>query len=147
MTAGPTDVDVTATPLEPSGDIEIYAKRLPIAGKGPRAGVLVEVTFYSEKYLPAVRLHGSLRGKGGFDEVFGIPDSVSTLRRMTVKKVQYLLDLKKGREHHLEFTVSAEPGSGSTARSSAYLRVNLDEDLDPERLNGLVQFRAQMERR
>jgi hypothetical protein len=53
-----------------------------------------------------------------------------------------VLDL--GKEHGLKFSAFTENSAGGQAAASAYVQVNLDPDQQPELVDGLVQFRAQV---
>ena len=75
---------------------------------------------------------------------FELPGAIESLDRETARRVTHGLELERGLEHHLHFTVRAETPAGAEYESTAYLRVNLDPRREPERRGNLIQFRATM---
>ncbi len=89
--------------------------------------------------LSPVRVKGSLNDGPDFEEAFGIPERVVELGAGRIRRLLYTFELEQGRPHHLLF--SADAGG---IRSTAYLRVNLDPELEPEILDNVLQYRAKM---
>jgi hypothetical protein len=131
-------------PCEPSAELELSARTLHRVETGPVTRVTVELSIRSRLDLPAVRIAGSLLGGPGFDEVFGIPDEVAPLAAGAVRRLRFTLDLRRGRVHDLLFSARSEDREHEPLRSSAYLKINLDPELEPEELEDLIQYRATM---
>lgn len=129
---------------EPSGPIDLYAKTLEIRGQGSTATVMIELTVLPHRKIEAATIRGALGDGTGFDRAFGIPDRVETLRRRVVRKIQYAIDLERGADHDLMFSVEGEGLEGPIA-TSAYLRVNLDPSSQPEDLGDVIEYRAAMQ--
>jgi hypothetical protein len=131
-------------PCEPSAELELSARTLHRVETGPVTRVTVELSIRSRLELPAVRIAGSLLGGPGFDEAFGIPDEVAPLAAGATRRLRFTLDLRQGRVHELLFSARSEDPGQEPLQSSAYLKVNLDPDLEPEALDDLIQYRAKM---
>jgi hypothetical protein len=129
---------------EPSGPIDLRARTVSIAQQGANARVVVELDVLPHVTLPAARIRGTLADGVGFDGAFGIPDVITTLPRRAARSLQYELELERGEEHHLFFTVRSEDPIAAVPDATAYLRVNLNPALEPERRGGVLQFRARM---
>lgn len=71
----------------------------------------------------------------------------ATLIREGVQQVlRYAVILTHGVDHHLLLSVDAEDLEGGIHAAQAYVRVGLDPSTQPERPEGLVQFRARQVR-
>ena len=132
--AGPID-----PACEPAARIDLSARTLQRENLGTTSRVTVELSVRAHVELPPVRVKGSLNDGPDSEEVFGIPERVLELGAGRIRRILYTFELEQGRAHHLLFSADA----GGT-RSTAYLRVNLDPELEPEILGDVLQYRARM---
>jgi hypothetical protein len=103
------------------------------------------LSIVPQRDVPAARVRGSIAGGPSFQEAFGIPDHIVSLGRRTPRHESYELEIPKGQVHHFVFSVRAEEsGVPGAPASTAYLKVNLDPDLEPEERDGMLQYRANM---
>ncbi len=129
-------------PSEPTGILDVSARVASRSDTGLTERVVVELEILSDVLMPSVRISGRV-DSGTASEPF--PDRVAFLQQRAIRKIRYTFDLERGREHHLNFSVRSEdPLAPSTHRTSAYVRVNLDPEREPEDLGHLLQFRAKM---
>ncbi len=126
---------------EPEPAVELSASLSSQTDAGPTVKVVVELAILPHVNLTDVRLRGSLNGS---DETPAIPDAVLSLKKETVHKSQYELELDTGQVHHLVFSLRSEDTDDSRYRFAAYLKIDLGPRLEPEDLGHVLQFRATM---
>ena len=144
MAGGPSGGPDLAASCEPSGVLDVSARILSLTKERSGAKVLVEVTLLSRDDLESVEIHGSAAARGRRERRFEIPERIDSLRGKTIHRVPYELELERGVEHHLYFTVRGEAPTGTPHETTAYLWVNLDPALEPEVRGNLIQYRARM---
>ena len=126
---------------EPAGTLNIAAHRHSVTDLGTTARVVVDLKIYSvPDPTGSVVIDGRVLG-GGMERA--IAARQASLPAGRTSKVRFTFELEQGIEHQIEFRVRAagDPSLSSTAT----LRVDLDPAHEPERLNGVVQYRAQMQ--
>ena len=89
-------------------------------------------------------LSGSIADREGERRSLPILDSRLPLLRGVPRSFLYELDLRRGEDHHIIFTLEPESPDPNFAGTSAHVRVNLDPDRQPELRDNLVQYRARM---
>jgi len=73
-------------------------------------------------------------------------EDATLIREGAPQAIRYTVTLSRGLDHHLLLDVAAEDSRGEIHAAQAYVRVGLDPRTQPERLEGLVQFRARQVR-
>jgi hypothetical protein len=137
-TAGDRSGDVGC---EPGGGLNVAALRHSVIDQGATAQVTVDLKIYPEnRVVRAVVIEGWIVGNGARR---AMPPRQASLQEGRPGKVRFTFDLQQGALHELEFKVrsSHDPSVWSTAA----LRVDLDPAHQPVLLDGVVQYRAQMQ--
>ncbi len=130
-----------ATPpgCEPAAELDVSAAVVAREDLGSRERVEIDLKIFSISGRDeAVRIAGA---KGAA----GIPARVLSLAERGPRKARVTLELDKGAEHHLEFSVTSV--SDPSRVSTAYVKVDLDPERRPEVLDGAIQYRARMQGR
>ena len=138
----PGEKGVDSAPLrgcEPAADVHLNARTVSIIERGGTARAIIEFSIDSRMPLTSVRIAGSRFSRFGGARALAVGDLDRLLRRSRTRGVRYAVDLENGVEHHLIFEAEAEDSSGRLHRSQAYVRVNLDQSLEPEQLDGLLE--------
>lgn len=131
------------TSCEPAGPLAVSATVIGREDLGSRERVLIDLEIQSlVAGAESVRITGAAESATGKVEA---RERLLSLSAGAHRKVRYALDLEKGRVHHVRFVVGSvdEP----SVVSSAYVRVNLDPSLEPQIIDGVLQYRARMEGR
>jgi len=131
--------------IEPSDELDVGARVVSTTDLGSTVRIEVDLSILPKRNVPTARIRGKIHGGPGFDEAFGIPDEIAPLTRGNPKHKRFELEIHKGQEHRFVFLVRAEESGVPTSPvSTAYLRVNLDPTKEPEQIDGLLQYRANM---
>jgi hypothetical protein len=126
-----------ASPCEPSGQLDVSARVVSKSDLGAKKRIVVELKVRPHNRIPSIRIGGEVKNGAGVNPV---PERVLHLTGKSIRKVRYTFDLESGREHHLTFTIRS--GSGPVIRSEAYVRINLDPNLEPLEMDDVIQFRT-----
>lgn len=128
------------TACEPADRLNIGVQLHSVTDLGTTARVVVELKVYSEpSAVGEVTVSGRARSAG---LEYPIPTVTASVPGSRPGKIRLTYELDQGLDHLLVFDVRAE--RDPSLRSSASLRVNLDPAREPERLDGVVQYRALM---
>ena len=128
---------------EPAGELDVSAAVIAREDLGSRVRLHIDLKIHSwTAPNDSVRITGVI---GAGTRAVEIPERELSLPAKSPRKLRYTLDLEKGGDHHLEFSVRSL--TDPSRASSAYLRLNLDPRLEPEKLGDVIQYRAQMQGR
>jgi len=120
----------------------MQARVVSITGSGKTAALLIEVSLDPHVTILDGVLEGARWTPSGALPAPGLDERPLTLLKGVSRKMLYLVNLPRGEEHHLLFTLRPpEPGAAGPM-PSAYLRVNLDPSRGPKRHGNYVQYMA-----
>lgn len=130
---------------EPSGPIDLRARRVSTVQGGAHTTVGIELELSALPSLRSVVIEGSVSDSTGNQWTFDVPGTDDPLASLVMRRVDRSLDLQPGIEHHVFFTLLAEDEAGATHETTAYLKVNLDPSRKPTRRGDLLQYQAVVE--
>ncbi|HZI94869.1 MAG TPA: hypothetical protein VFE84_11540 [Patescibacteria group bacterium] len=132
----------TDTEREPGGPLDAGASLLQVidAGGSLRALVGIDVTSGStDAEATVTQADPGARSQGAAS---GRELGRASLHRGQPIRMLVESDLQPGRENHLFFHLDARGKDGSRAETTLYLRVNLDESLEPREVGGYLEYQG-----
>ena len=126
---------------EPAGGLNVAAHRHALIDQGATARVTVDLKIYPQPHAAAVVvIEGRILSGGASQPIAARRASVPTDRP---GKVRLTFELEQGIGHELRFDVRS--ATDPAVHTTATLRIDLDPAHQPEELDGVVQYRAQMQ--
>jgi hypothetical protein len=131
----------SATVHEPASRFGFSAHLLSHQPQGDKERVILELTLRPMENVGPSRVEAALhRGRKFTTSEFTA--GFQPTGRGKIRTVRRELLLNKGVDHTIAFTLETEDSTGATHREATHLRVNLDPSRQPDRRNGLNQYRG-----
>ncbi|MFQ5720720.1 MAG: hypothetical protein ACE5IK_14365 [Acidobacteriota bacterium] len=127
---------------EPSVPVNLTARTVQVVEGEETARVVIEVTLLTGTDLSEVRLRGTRSSAGVRRAALPMFEGRRAQRRRTARTTWQTMDLPAGQDHDIFIQADVATPGGETMTVGTHLRVNLDSRTQPERLDGLVQYRA-----
>jgi hypothetical protein len=143
---GPSQPAIPSAP-EPSGKVTLAAREISRVQEGPGSRIVLEVTLHSRLDLAKTRVDLVISTERGTRRELPLPNPSGALRSRAVRKIRHEVTLATGHTHHLKYTAVVEDHQRAVHQTTAYMRLNLDPDTEPEDLGDILQFRARTDGR
>jgi len=127
---------------EPGGPLDAGASLIQVIDTGSALRALVGIDLTSESTDAEATVTQGAPGAKGRSIAAGRELGRASLQKGQRRRMLVVSELQRGRENHLFFDLEARGKDGSLTSETIYLRVNLDESLEPREVGGYLEYQG-----